>query len=78
VARDVESDDPQLAARLAAHRARFAMSLVGRWNTAQGSFDAMMVDEWEFRADGTATAAAGVGLRRRVRRAPERELPRTC
>jgi hypothetical protein len=34
-------------------RRRFARSLVGRWTTAQGTFDAVMAQHWEIRADGT-------------------------
>jgi hypothetical protein len=34
-------------------RQRFAHSLVGRWSTAQGTFDIVMGEHWEFREDGT-------------------------
>ena len=34
-------------------RRRFARSLVGRWSTAQGTFDTVMGQHWEIRPDGT-------------------------
>ena len=39
--------------QIEAARRRFARSLVGRWSTAQGTFDVVMGQRWEIRADGT-------------------------
>lgn len=46
-------NDPRIVERLRSCRAKFATSLVGRWSTAQGTFDAIMSEQWEFLADGT-------------------------
>ena len=34
-------------------RSKFAQSLVGRWSTAQGTFNAVMAQHWEIRPNGT-------------------------
>jgi hypothetical protein len=51
-----------LEERLAAHRARFAVDLAGRWSTAQGSFDVVQGERWDFHEDGrlVVTDAHGV------------------
>ena len=51
--RYMRSDDRGLLTRLAECHATFAESLVGRWSTAQGSFDNVMGERWEFLACGT-------------------------
>jgi len=54
LARFIDAREPRLVARLAECRTRFANSLVGKWTSVQGTFDAVMMDVWEFRSDGTA------------------------
>jgi hypothetical protein len=46
-------DDPKLLATLVRYRDKFATTLAGCWSTAHGTFDAIMSERWEFRADGT-------------------------
>jgi hypothetical protein len=42
---------------------RFATTLAGQWSTVRGTFDAIMSEQWEFRADGRVcvTYSAGSG-----------------
>jgi len=39
--------------QITAARRSFARSLVGRWSTAQGTFDKVMGQHWEIRSNGT-------------------------
>lgn len=41
------------ARRIEDARRRFGRSLIGYWRTAQGTFNGVMAQHWEFRPDGT-------------------------
>ena len=48
----VNTPDATLLTTLTRYREAFATTLAGCWSTAQGSFDVVVSERWEFRADG--------------------------